>query len=67
MSTKRIKNCFLILIILIIGTYCSHESPEKKTQMVDKISLRNYSKKILRKNICTPILKIYDDIDEINL
>ena len=30
MSTKKIKNCFLILIILIIGTYCSHESPEKK-------------------------------------
>ena len=30
MSTKKIKNCVLILIILIIGTYCSHESPDRK-------------------------------------
>ena len=44
-----------------------HESPENKTEIVDKIELRNYSKKILGKDICVPILKIYNDIDEINL
>ena len=44
-----------------------HESPEKKTNIVDKILLRNYSKKILGKDICPQIIKIYKDIDEINL
>jgi hypothetical protein len=44
-----------------------YESPEDKTNIVDKILLRNYSQKVLGKNICTPILKIYDDIDQINL
>lgn len=44
-----------------------HESPEDKANIVDKIQLRNYSETILGKDICTPILKIYNDIDEINL
>ena len=44
-----------------------YESPENKTNIVDKILLRNYSEKILGKDICTPILKIYNDIDQINL
>ena len=44
-----------------------HESPENKTNIVDKILLRNYTKKILGKDICPQILKIYKDIDEINL
>ena len=44
-----------------------NESPEDKTSIVDKLLLRNYSQKMLGKNICTPILKIYDNVDEINL
>ena len=44
-----------------------HESPENKTDIVDKILLHQYSKKILGKDICVPILKIYNKIDEINL
>ena len=44
-----------------------YESPEDKTQIVDKILLRNYSEKILGKDICTPILKIYNNTEEINL
>ena len=44
-----------------------HENPENKTELVDKILLRNYSKKIIGKDICVPILKIYNDVDEINL
>ena len=44
-----------------------HESPENKTNIVDKILLRNYSINILGKDICPPILKIYNNVDEINL
>ena len=44
-----------------------HESPEDKASIVDKILLRNYSEKILGKNICPPILKIYNNVEEINL
>ena len=44
-----------------------HESPENKTEIVDKINLRKYSKKILGKDICAPIIKIYNNTDEINL
>ena len=44
-----------------------HELPENKTELVDKILLRNYSKKILGKDICVPIIKIYNNVDEINL
>ena len=44
-----------------------HESPEYKSNLVDKIKLSEYSKKILGKDICVPILKIYDDANEINL
>lgn len=44
-----------------------HESPEYKTKIVDKILLREYAKKILNKDICPPIIKIYDNVDDINL
>ena len=44
-----------------------HESPEYKSNLVDKIKLGEYSKKILGKNICIPILKVYNNPDEIKL
>lgn len=44
-----------------------HESPEYKSKLVDKIKLHEYSKKILGKDICVPIIKIYDNINEIKL
>ena len=44
-----------------------HDSPELKSDIADKILLRNYSIKILGKDICVPILRIYNNIDEINL
>ena len=44
-----------------------HESAEYKANIVDKIKLSEYSKKILGKDICVPIIKIYDNPDEINL
>ena len=44
-----------------------HENPEYKSKIVDKILLREYSKKILGKDICPPILKIYDNAHQIKL
>lgn len=44
-----------------------HENPELKTDIVDKIKLHQYSKRILGKDICVPILKVYKNVDEINL
>ena len=43
-----------------------HENPENKANIVDKILLHEYSKKILGKDICVPIIKIYNTSDEIN-
>ena len=43
-----------------------HENPELKADIVDKIKLHQYSKKILGKDICVPILKVYENVDEIN-
>lgn len=43
-----------------------HESPQYKSFLVDKIRLHEYSKIILGKDICVPIYKIYDNINEIN-
>lgn len=44
-----------------------HESPEYKAKIVDKILLHEYSKKLLGKDICVPIIKIYNNTDELNL
>ena len=44
-----------------------HESPEYKADIVDKIKIHEYSKKVLGKDICPPILKIYDNVSEINI
>jgi len=43
-----------------------HESPQYKSFIADKIKLRDYSKRILGKVICVPLLKIYDNPYEIN-
>ena len=43
-----------------------HESPQYKSSLVDKIKLHDYSKKIIGKDICVPILKIYNNVNEIN-
>ena len=44
-----------------------HDSPESKSDIVDIILLRNYSIKILGKDICVPLIKIYKNVNEINL
>ena len=44
-----------------------HESPKYKSQIADKIKLHEYSKKILGKDICVPILKTFDNAEDIIL
>lgn len=44
-----------------------HESPDYKSKIVDKIGLHEYSKKVLGKDICVPIIKIYEKINDINI
>ena len=43
-----------------------HDNPIQKANIVDKILLHNYSKKIIGKDICVPILKIYNSVEEID-
>ena len=44
-----------------------HDSNELKGNCSDKILLHEYSKKKLGKDICNKILKIYENIEEINI
>ena len=54
-----IQNKFNYLIV--------HESPDFKTNLVDKIRLHEYSIIKIGKDICVPIIKIYNDSKEIKL
>ena len=44
-----------------------HDTNELKGKCADKILLHEYSKKKLGKDMCNKILKIYNNVDEINL
>ena len=44
-----------------------HESPDFKSKLVDKIILHEYSIKKIGKDICVPIIKIYNNSEEIKL
>ena len=43
-----------------------HESPMYKSFLADKIKIHEYSKIVLGFDLCVPIIKIYNDINEIN-
>lgn len=58
---------YLITIQDKINYLTIHESPDYKSKLVDKMILREYSKKVLGEDICVPILKIYKNSSEINL
>ena len=44
-----------------------HDTNELKGKCADKILLHEYSKKIIGKDICNKILKIYNNVNEINI
>ena len=58
LNSETIQNKINYLII--------HESPDYKSKLADKIGVHEYSQKVLGKDICVPILKIYNDANEIN-
>lgn len=43
-----------------------HESPQYKSLIVDKIKLHDYSRKVLGKDICVPIIKVYNNTKDVN-
>jgi len=42
-----------------------HESPSYKSFLADKIIVRQYVKKVIGKDICVPIIKIYNNVKDI--
>ena len=44
-----------------------HDVIKLKTKCADKILLHEFSKRILKKDICNKILKVYDNPDQINI
>lgn len=66
MNGKRYNESNLLTIQDKLNWLIIHEYPEYKTNIADKILLHEYSKKILGKDICVPIFKIYNNSDEIN-
>ncbi len=64
---KKYNDSNIITIQDKLNWLIIHEFPEYKTNIVDKILLHEYSKKILGKDICVPILKIYNNTEEIDL
>ena len=67
LNGKTYNDSNLITIQDKLNWLIIHEFPDNKTNLVDKILLHEYSKKILGKDICVPILKIYNSTEEIDL
>ena len=64
---RRVNESNLITIQNKLNYLIVHESPDYKSKIVDKILLHDYSIKKLGKDICVPILKIYNDSNEIKI
>ena len=64
---RKYNESILITIQDKINYLTIHESPDFKSNIIDKIRVHEYSKKILGKDICVPLLKIYENEDEINI
>ena len=50
-----------------INWLCIHDVTKLKGKCADKILLHEFSKKILKKDICNKILKVYDNPKQINI
>ena len=64
---RKLKNSPLITIQEKLNYILVHESPDIKSKIADKILLHDYSIKKLGKDICVPIIKIYDSANDIKL
>ena len=66
-SLRNVNESKLTTIQEKLNYLIVHESPDFKTKIVDKILLHNYSIEKLGKDICVPIIKIYNESKEIKL
>ena len=66
-KNRAVNETNLVTIQSKLNYLIVHESPDFKTNLVDKIMLHDYSIKKLGKDICVPIIKIYNDSKEIKL
>ena len=64
---KNYNESNLVTVSDKINWLIIHDTNELKGKCADKILLHEYSKKKLGKDICNKILKIYNNVDEINL
>ena len=68
MNNKNINDkSMLITIQEKLNYLLIHESPDYKSKIADKIKLHEYSIKMLGKDICVPIIKIYENANDIKL
>ena len=68
MNNKNINDkSMLITIQEKLNYLLIHESPDYKSKIADKIKLHEYSIKMLGKDICVPIIKIYENTNDIKL
>ena len=64
---RNVNKSNLITIQDKLNYLMIHESPDIKSKIADKILLHNYSVEKLGKDICVPIIKIYNDSCNIKL
>ena len=64
---KHYNESNLVTIEDKINWLSIHDVRKLKGKLADKILLHDYSRRILKKDICNKILKIYDSPDEINI
>lgn len=64
---RKLNESNLITIQQKLTYLLVHESPDFKSKIADKILLHDYSIKKLGIDICVPIIKVYNNTDEINL
>ena len=62
---RKVNESNLVTIQNKLNYLIVHESPDYKSKLADKILLHDYSIKKLGKDICVPIIKIYNNTDEI--
>ena len=64
---KHYNESNLVTIEDKINWISIHDVRKLKGKLADKILLHEYSRRILKKDLCNKILKIYDSPDEINI
>ena len=67
MRGRRYNESNLITFVDKINWLAIHDVTKLKINCADKILIHEYSKRVLKKDICNKILKIYDNPEQINI